>query len=114
MLKSILIFTPFAFLLVDVMSWWLTKWYPGFAIFTIIGGVGYSLASTIMLLGTLALSLSFLGSAPTGEVKVAMLSVSIVNLTTEWTGDRTPDGRPKVSDQLLERLNILRVYRLIR
>jgi Cu-processing system permease protein len=39
-------------------------------------------ASTIMLLGTLALSLSFLGSAPTGEVKVAMLSVSIVNLTS--------------------------------
>lgn len=50
LLKSILIFTPFAFLLVDVLSWWLTKWYPGFAIFTIIGGVGYSLASTIMLL----------------------------------------------------------------
>jgi len=50
LLKSVLIFTPFAFLLVDVLSWWLTKWYPGFAIFTIIGGVGYSLASTIMLL----------------------------------------------------------------
>jgi 4-hydroxy-4-methyl-2-oxoglutarate aldolase len=34
-------------------------------------------------------------------------SESIINLTTEWTGDRTPDGRPKVSDQLLERLKTL-------
>ena len=25
-------------------------------------------------------------------------------LTKEWTGERTPDGRPKVSDALLERL----------
>ena len=25
-------------------------------------------------------------------------------LTAEWTGERTPDGRPKVSDELLERL----------
>ena len=25
-------------------------------------------------------------------------------LTPEWTGERTPDGRPKVSDALLERL----------
>jgi Cu-processing system permease protein len=39
-------------------------------------------ASTIILLATLALTLSFLGSAPTGEVKVTMLSVSIVNLTS--------------------------------
>ncbi len=48
-LQAALIVTPFAFLLVDVLSWWLTKWYPGFAVFTIIGGVGYSIASTIML-----------------------------------------------------------------
>jgi Cu-processing system permease protein len=39
-------------------------------------------ASTILLLGTLALTLSFLGSAPSGEVKVAMLQISIVNLTS--------------------------------
>ena len=26
---------------------------------------------------------------------------SIKELTSEWTGERTPDGRPKVSDQLL-------------
>ena len=32
---------------------------------------------------------------------------SIQQLTSEWTGDRTPDGRPKVSDQLLERLKAL-------
>jgi 4-hydroxy-4-methyl-2-oxoglutarate aldolase len=28
-------------------------------------------------------------------------------LTSEWTGERTPDGRPKVSDALLERLKEL-------
>jgi regulator of RNase E activity RraA len=32
---------------------------------------------------------------------------NIRELTSEWTGDRTPDGRPKVSDQLLERLKAL-------
>ena len=47
--KSVLIFIPFAFLLLDVLSWWVTKWYPGFAILTLIGGFGYSIASAIML-----------------------------------------------------------------
>lgn len=37
-------------------------------------------AATIVLLGTLALTLSFLGSAPTGEIKLAVLEVSVVNL----------------------------------
>lgn len=32
---------------------------------------------------------------------------TIKSLTSEWTGERTPDGRPKVSDQLLERLKAL-------
>ena len=31
----------------------------------------------------------------------------ILELTKEWTGERFPDGRPKVSDQLLERLSNL-------
>jgi|WetSurMetagenome_2_1015567.scaffolds.fasta_scaffold03971_4 4-hydroxy-4-methyl-2-oxoglutarate aldolase len=31
-------------------------------------------------------------------------SEDIKALTPEWTGERTPDGRPKVSDDLLERL----------
>jgi Cu-processing system permease protein len=39
-------------------------------------------AATILLLGTLALTLSFLGSAPTGELKVAALEVSVVSLTS--------------------------------
>ncbi len=52
-IKSLLIFTPFAFLLLDVLSWWLTKWYPNFALLTLIGGFGYSLASAAMLLTSL-------------------------------------------------------------
>jgi hypothetical protein len=48
LLKILAIAFPFAFLIVDIMSWWLTKWNPGFAWFTIIGGIGYSVASTFM------------------------------------------------------------------
>jgi hypothetical protein len=52
--KLILIATPFAFLLLDVLSWWLTKYIPGFAWLTMIGGIGYSLASTVMIFTSLA------------------------------------------------------------
>ncbi len=50
LIKVIVIATPFAFLILDIMSWWLTKLSPHFAWFTIIGGIGYSLASTYMWL----------------------------------------------------------------
>jgi hypothetical protein len=43
--QSLLIFTPFAFLIVDVLSWWLTKWYPNFAILAAL------LGSVLQLLG---------------------------------------------------------------
>ena len=46
--KLILISTPFAFLVLDVASWWLTKFWPGCAWFTMIGGLGYSLAAMVM------------------------------------------------------------------
>jgi hypothetical protein len=52
--KIILISTPFAFLIVDVLSWWLTKYFPIFAWLTMIGGFGYSLASTVMIFTSLA------------------------------------------------------------
>jgi hypothetical protein len=52
-LKSFLIFTPFAFLIVDVASWWLTKLDPNFAWLVIIGGFGYSLASSVMIFSSL-------------------------------------------------------------
>ena len=47
-LKILAIGFPFGFLILDVLSWWLTKWMPGFAWLTIIGGIGYSVASTFM------------------------------------------------------------------
>lgn len=53
LLKATIIFIPFAFLIVDVLSWWVTKWYPNFAIVTIVGGFGYTLASAFMLLTSL-------------------------------------------------------------
>jgi regulator of RNase E activity RraA len=35
---------------------------------------------------------------------VALTPKQIISLTPEWKGERFPDGRPKVSDQILERL----------
>lgn len=52
--KLVLISTPFAFLVLDVASWWLTKFWPACAWFTMIGGIGYSIASTIMFATSLA------------------------------------------------------------
>ncbi len=51
--KSILIVTPFIFLMVDILAWWLTKLEPAFAWLVMIGGFGYSLASTIMIFSSL-------------------------------------------------------------
>lgn len=47
--KAVLVLTPFVFLIVDILSWWLTKLSPGFAWLTIIGGIGYSIAAAVML-----------------------------------------------------------------
>ncbi|MDX8385928.1 MAG: elongation factor-1 alpha [Gallionella sp.] len=51
--KSILIGMPFIFLIVDILSWWLTKLEPDFAWLVMIGGFGYSVASTIMICSSL-------------------------------------------------------------
>lgn len=51
--KAVLIFLPFAFLIVDVASWWLTKLNPNFAWLVIIGGFTYSVAATIMIFSSL-------------------------------------------------------------
>lgn len=47
-LKELALIMPFAFLILDIISWWITKWYAGFAWFTMVGGIGYSLASVFM------------------------------------------------------------------
>jgi len=52
--KLVLIATPFAFLVIDVLSWWLTKYHPVFAWLTMLGGIGYTIASTIMIFTSFA------------------------------------------------------------
>jgi hypothetical protein len=52
-LQVLLIVTPFGFLILDILSWWLTKYIPIFAYLTMIGGIGYSIASTIMIFTSL-------------------------------------------------------------
>lgn len=52
-IKAVIIFIPFMFLILDVFSWWLVKWYPNFAILTILGGFGYSMASAFMMITSL-------------------------------------------------------------
>ncbi|AHE97123.1 hypothetical protein [Thioalkalivibrio paradoxus] len=51
--KSLLIAAPFAFLILDVAAWWLTKWQPGFGWLVMFGGFGYSVASTVMIFTSL-------------------------------------------------------------
>ncbi len=46
---------------------------------------------------------------PVKSQNVVWPAENILQLTSEWTGERTPDGRPKVSDELLERLKALSV-----
>jgi hypothetical protein len=46
--KLILIATPFVFLVLDVASWWLTKFWPSCAWITMVGGIGYSVAAMVM------------------------------------------------------------------
>jgi len=53
LVKSALIITPFAFLIVDVSAWWLTKMNPFFAWVVIIGGFTYSMAATVMIFTSL-------------------------------------------------------------
>lgn len=47
-LKTVTIVMPFVFLMIDVLSWWLTKIHPSFAWLTIISGLGYTVASAYM------------------------------------------------------------------
>ncbi len=49
-LKSTLILTPFIFQLIDIFAWWITKFFPEFVYFVIIGGFGYFVASGLMIL----------------------------------------------------------------
>lgn len=52
-LKSGIIATPFLFLVIDIASWWLTKWFPNFAYVTMLGGFSYNLAAAFMILTSL-------------------------------------------------------------
>lgn len=52
-IKALLIFTPFAFLILDIAAWWLTKVIPESAVLVMLGGFGYTLASSIMILTSL-------------------------------------------------------------
>ncbi len=47
-IKATLVMIPFAFLIIDVISWWLTKLNPEFAWIAIIGGYGYSFNSNVV------------------------------------------------------------------
>ncbi len=52
-LKELAMLMPFLFLILDVISWWLTKLSPAFAWLTLIGGVGYTIASAFMWITSL-------------------------------------------------------------
>jgi hypothetical protein len=53
MLKATAIGFPFAFLMIDILMWWVIKWYPLFAIVEMGAGVGYMTASGYMIVTSL-------------------------------------------------------------
>jgi regulator of RNase E activity RraA len=57
---------------------------------------------SIAILSLLVFSYTFVNAQ-----NVVWPAENIQELTSEWTGERTDDGRPKVSDELLERLKKL-------
>ncbi len=52
-LKAAAIGAPFVFQLMDITSWWLTKWYPDFAYMTMLGGFTYNASIGFMILTSL-------------------------------------------------------------
>jgi len=53
----------------------------------------------------LVLIVASLGFSARGWAQIGMFSKEqLVDLTREWKGERFPDGRPKVSDELLKRM----------
>lgn len=59
----------------------------------------------IILILVLAISVNFFADAQ----RVTWSREDIIALTPKWTGERLPDGRPMVSDNLLERLKKLSI-----
>lgn len=47
--KAALVVFPFLFLLIDIASWWWTKWWPGAAWLTIVGGALNNGAAGVMI-----------------------------------------------------------------
>jgi len=52
--KSIAIGMPYVFLLVDILSWWLTKLHPMFAILVILAGAGMAISFLFMWVVSIA------------------------------------------------------------
>lgn len=52
--KSIAIGMPYVFLLVDILSWWLTKLHPMFAILVILAGTGMAISFLFMWVVSIA------------------------------------------------------------
>ena len=52
----------------------------------------------------LVLAGALLAPAAAGAQSVAPSREEVVALTSEWKGERSPDGRPRVSDAILERM----------
>lgn len=50
MLKVAAIGMPYAFIAIDVFSWWATKWIPSAAYLTLIAGFGYAISAAFMIL----------------------------------------------------------------
>lgn len=62
-----------------------------------------------LLIAALCASAFMAGAAGPAAAQVAMTPQQILFYTSEWTGERFPDGRPKVPDGILERLKAVSI-----
>lgn len=70
--------------------------------------------SSSRTMATLAALLGWLGMAQAGAAQdrpsgIAASKADVMALTSQWKGDRSSDGRPKVSDEILRRMKAVSV-----
>jgi 4-hydroxy-4-methyl-2-oxoglutarate aldolase len=68
-----------------------------------------TLAQITSRIAPFAVLMSWLGGAAAAMAQdrpsgIAASKADVIAMTARWTGDRTPDGRPKVPDDLLQRM----------
>ncbi len=63
----------------------------------------------VMVVLTIIMAITFFLPAFVAAQDVVISRENLIALTPEWDGERFPDGRPKVPDEILERLKLVEI-----